>query len=154
MTNWTGTTPTVAAGAKVRGADIATLAAIATAQTDAWTSYTPTLSGWTLNNGTMTAFYKQIGKEVWFRGQITWGSTTSASGDLNVALPVTGFRAPCAIGTAYANDTSAGVTYPGVAALFGSIAFFVAGTKNVSNTQPFTWASGDSFIWWIKYEIS
>ena len=45
----------------------------------AWTSYTPTFTNLTLNNGTIDFKYVQIGKTVHVRGLLTWGSTTSAT---------------------------------------------------------------------------
>lgn len=55
----------------------------------AWTAYTPTFTGTTLNNGTVSAAYVQIGKTVHFRYQLTLGTTTTlGAGGNTFTLPV------------------------------------------------------------------
>jgi len=55
-----------------------------------WTTWTPTWTGLTLGNGTVTAQYVRIGNGVWFRLYLLWGSTTAASSSANsFSLPLT-----------------------------------------------------------------
>lgn len=56
---------------------------------EAWTNWTPTLAGMTLGNGTLTGKYKQIGKTVFFKIYMVFGSTSSVSGNTTFTLPVT-----------------------------------------------------------------
>jgi hypothetical protein len=63
-------------------------AALWTADLGAWTSFTPTLSGWTQGNGTVVAKYSQIGRVVSFSIVIT-GGTTSSGNIASFTLPVT-----------------------------------------------------------------
>lgn len=64
----------------------------------AFTSWSPAWVNWTIGNGTVIAKYLQIGKGVWCRLSVTWGSTTSITGgDPTFTLPVTavsGFYIP------------------------------------------------------------
>ena len=59
----------------------------------AWTAYTPTWTGGvtnpTLGNGTLTGFYKKVGRTVVWRMRLTIGSTTNVgSGSWRFSLPV------------------------------------------------------------------
>lgn len=55
----------------------------------AWTTYTPTFTNLTVGNGTLTASYKQIGKLVYVRLSLLFGSTSAVSGDVEFTLPAT-----------------------------------------------------------------
>jgi hypothetical protein len=61
----------------------------------AWTTYTPTLFGLSLGNGTATFAYAQIGKTVHVRGRIANGTTTSSTGANK------GFTLPFTVSTGY-----------------------------------------------------
>ena len=66
------------------------LTAATNATATAWTSYTPTITGWTLSGGTLTGSYVQIGKVVHFRGKYVMSSSDTISASaLTFALPVT-----------------------------------------------------------------
>lgn len=54
---------------------------------DAWTSYTPTLTGMSLGNGTMSARYIQAGHTLFLRVRIAAGTTTTYSGSVTISLP-------------------------------------------------------------------
>lgn len=59
----------------------------------AWTSWTPTFSGFTLGNGTAAAYYKQVGKTVHWNLVVTAGSTSAATASTaTFTLPVTAAR--------------------------------------------------------------
>lgn len=131
-----------------------------------WQAWTPTLTGWTLGNGTVTARYWKANKTVLFEGKITWGSTTSASGLLTVSLPLTASSSgyPCGVGKA----TDASVRFYQVfTAVYTttSLYFNVGGTNNgisgalydaggVTNTSPFTWVNTDSLTFQGMYEAA
>lgn len=53
-----------------------------------WSSYTPTLTGWTQGNGTMSGAYLQIDKLVFFYLIFQMGTTSSASGEPTFTVPV------------------------------------------------------------------
>lgn len=53
-----------------------------------WTSYTPTVSNFTVGNGVPTGKWMQLGKTVHFRMRFTAGTTTTLNGTPIVTLPV------------------------------------------------------------------
>ena len=122
----------------------------------AWNSYTPSLSGVTLGNGTLVGDYWRAGRFTGFKVKLTFGTTTSVSGAMVVGLPV-----------AYADGTDAetfsalmydastvtrirgGVTATTtttvtVNALLSS-GTYVSDTAT-SSTVPFTWTTSDILI--------
>lgn len=52
-------------------------------------SWTPTWTNLTVGNGTVEAKYVQVGKMVFCRVRVTFGTTTTIGGDVNFTLPVT-----------------------------------------------------------------
>jgi hypothetical protein len=134
----------------------------------AWQTYTPTWTATTTNptlgNGTLTGAYKQIGKTVFVRVKLSWGSTTTGgSGDWRFSLPVTaasadGIQFPCTMldngvhwyeGTVngtYANNT----TYSAIIAKAGNQAH----SDGVNATSPFNWGSADSLQFNGSYEAA
>lgn len=118
-------------------------------------TYIPVLTNITVGNGTLVGKYRYLSDHLvktW--GSFTAGSTSGfAGGDFNISLPVIPFVAPGTVGAGYFHQNSTGKTWPGVIALFGSIMFGVALTNNVSGSNPFSWTTGDMFLWDITYEI-
>jgi len=132
-----------------------------------WTAYTPE---WTaassnpvINNGTIEGYYKVIGKTCFVRGNIAMGSTTTfGTGEWYVSMPFTASHADAILmgatlldnGTAWYNATMLGAR-----AGFNhkaSIQYQTTGgtASDVNATGPFTWASGDRFVWNGSYEIA
>ena len=120
----------------------------------AWTSYTPTLTASTTNptlgtGSTAEGFYCQIGKSVFWRANITFGtaSVNAGSGFYFISLPVTakaaGFLTP--MGSFVAEDVSTGTRYMGAAAYDNTTR--VAMQRNAAGafqaTDPMTWAASD-----------
>lgn len=122
-----------------------------------WTAYTPTQTGLTIGNGSSSWFYTQFNKTVMVTGIVTWGSTTSLSGDWYGSLPV----------------AAAAVDYNGVATFRDSgTRLFVASVYPVSTTafvyahtetgnfgtmnatNPFTWTNGDGLYVQITYRAA
>lgn len=125
-----------------------------------WTSYTPT---WTstgtqpaIGNGTIVGKYLQIGKLVFFRIVLTFGSTTSVgTGSYRLSLPTT------------ANETAVGLMLPmgqwgiSAAANYAGHVDLVSSTTvgalthstttggqsggEVTHNSPLTWANGNVF---------
>lgn len=126
---------------------------------DPWTSYSPTLSNWTLGNGTLTGYYIQAGSLVIGKLSYTVGSTDTKSGAIVFSLPVTkvtdgGLGTP--LGTAELFDTS------GSARNFvhcaqnatGSMRFYDAAGTAVTDASPWTWATGDTIEVSFRYEAA
>jgi hypothetical protein len=133
----------------------------------AWTAYSPTLSGITLGNGTLTAYYKKIGSTVHVRCDLILGSTTSFSGTTIIGLPTpvrtaAGYGQGSPIGAAFMYDSSAGSASRSIGtAVYDPTsggAFFIAdagvatGNRTVLNSVPWTWASGDQLRFQGTYE--
>lgn len=147
------------------GADYSFLSALASESTGLkwssdWTSWTPTISGATTGNGTVTAKYLRLGKSVIARFDFFLGSTSSVTGDFYFSLPfsvasgtrVTGF------GMMYA---SIGVV-PAVPEISGSNMYlramnasgtYVVGTAT-SSTIPGTWAATNWLAATCVYEVA
>jgi hypothetical protein len=128
-----------------------------------YTSWTPTLTNLTLGNGTMSGRYVQIGKFVHATLNLTWGSTTSASGTWEFSSPVT-MATPnnTYIGTARILDNGV-QNYPGMVLILTNaklIAFsqYVGNTyseaANLTATSPFTWTTGDNLAFSITFEAA
>jgi hypothetical protein len=131
-----------------------------------WTSYTPVLTSSGTNpvigNGTAEGWYKVIGKTCFVRGNILMGSTTTfGTGEWYVSMPFTAAHADAIL--LHANILESGTAWYN-AVIAGARAGFnnrapiqyqnVAGTTDsVSPSTPFTWTSGDRFLWNGSYEI-
>ena len=131
----------------------------------AWTSYTPTFTNLTLGNGVIDFKYAKLGKNVFVRGTLTWGTTTSATASGTFfTTPVTAATATgsALVGNARLNDIGtanyvASVLLSGTGQ-FGIIAINTAGTyasfASVNNTTPMTWTSTDQFLFYAMYEAA
>jgi hypothetical protein len=133
---------------------------------DAWVDYTPTITGFSLGNGTVTGKYLQLGKMVFFRVRMVWGTTSSTgSSAFTCSLPVTAkfsspstIRAGAAEGWSY--DDSAFNTYHLVSQgpQTTTCAFYMPGTNGfmstMTSTTPFTWAANDYIVVHGWYEAA
>ena len=133
-----------------------------------WSSYTPTLTGWTLGNGTLVGFYNNDGKTVNVAASIKWGSTTSAAGNLYISLPVAAdltlggsflFNIYQAGGVGVATDFNADTYYQLGGYITGSTTMRIILTNGSSNSGvavsiPFTWATSDMMIISITYKAA
>jgi hypothetical protein len=135
-----------------------------TAGTGAWDSWTPTLSGITIGNGTVVAKYIQIGKTVIAAFTFTFGSS-STMGTGIVSLPVTASANYTVtkndLGSAVMDD--AGTNYIGIVRLETTTTVRpIVGVANatylsgagLSSSVPMTWATGDILTWTITYEAA
>jgi|TARA_R100000482_G_scaffold124710_2_gene78555 hypothetical protein len=116
------------------------------------TAWTPSLSGFSLGNGTLDARYRRSNGLVLFIIELTWGSTSSASGSIGFSVPVTlASSATMHVGTGVWARQS-GTQYPVqaritggstiTASLFNSSAPIVS-VGNLSNAYPAAPTAGD-----------
>jgi hypothetical protein len=122
----------------------------------AWTSYSPTiLSAWTLGNGTLEGYYRNIGKLIVYRIHFQAGSTTTFVGSPAWALPPFVVKAPvfgsnidACLGHAGIIDASTGNRFfrNCLAANNDRIIITDDADTRLSATVPFTWATSDR-IW-------
>lgn len=145
-------------------------AAVADFNAGEWETWTPSWTNLTEGNGTVVAKYMQIGKTVFARYQIIWGSTTAFSGTPSLAPPVAaaanGSNLP--IGGFWFFDASAGLAEQGQVTLDSGEQFSfnrqitagganpvqVVSTQNISATQPWTWTTSDQFAFLVTYEAA
>ena len=128
----------------------------------AWTSASITPGGITVGNGSATSYTRIIGKIIFVRFEVVFGSTTSVTGAVTFARP-TGTNSPSTSlpGVAMAYDDSASSDHP-LTMRFGganwqiramnSSGTYVNGTA-LSSTIPFTWAVNDRIVAWAVYEL-
>ena len=132
----------------------------------AWTSYAVS---WTsqsspqpvIGNGTITGYYKVIGKTAFVRVKLNWGTTTSGgNGDWRFSLPVNaasadGVQLPCSIldnGVNWYTGIVNG-TYTG-AVDRSSIITTASPSGALTANIPFTWGNLDSLQFNGSYEIA
>jgi len=122
-------------------------------------SYSPT---WTtsgsvqpnIGNGTLAGYYTKLGKRVDYKIDFTSGSTTTyGNGAWSFSAPVQAASTGGTSGTLYILDTSGTGINTGVGVInnSGTTVALYGGTSNMSNTNPFTWATGDTFKLNIRY---
>lgn len=128
-------------------------------------SWTPTWTNLTLGNGVVVAKWVQIGKLVFCRLSLVFGTTTSVSGSITFSLPVTaatlGGTIGGPLGICRMFDTSGALVVHGtivrastttaIAAPDLASGTYVSSTVT-SSTVPFTWATGDEIITSFWYE--
>jgi len=125
----------------------------------AWTSWTPTWTNLSVGNGTQLATYTVIGKTVFFRLFLTFGSTTSiTAGDPRFSLPLTVINSCHAIVTLVDTgiqnyQTTWSITNPFYVTIGTATTSYVNGT-GISSTVPFTWSTGDTIHVSGFYETS
>lgn len=134
-----------------------------------WQSWTPTWTNLTVGNGTVTAFYNEVGKNIFATIAFTFGSTSSIAGSVAFSLPVTAaarYTGSAAgqyrIGGVYIEDLAvAGYTgyFRSASTTTSQIITEQASTTyvtaiNVNATVPFTWATGDFLCGTLTYEAA
>jgi hypothetical protein len=130
-----------------------------------YAAYTPTFTNFTLGNGTINiARWAQSGKMVHVYGIVTLGSTSSVSGSITVALPVTAASSPLGFVTGVGQFGDDGVGNYGAVAIRASTTTLTINAQksdgtytllaSTSSTVPFTWATNDDFRWSLVYEAA
>jgi len=125
----------------------------------AWTAFTPTRSNITVGNGTEIARYQTVGKTVNVFYKLTFGSTTSFGGVINIATPTTPAQTDFLTGGVLAADTGV-ATYMGQVWYTLGAAYPQIMTTNAtygtavtpSATVPFTWGTSDILTMMFSYE--
>ena len=125
-----------------------------------WTAYTPTTTGITLGNGTVTGRWTG-GKTIDFQCTFTFGSTSAVTASPTFTLPFTALNANWAGSLSTIFDTSASNYYPviGIADTTARVLCRVLpGTAGInyaaiSSTNPMPWATGDVLTIQGRYEI-
>lgn len=127
--------------------------------------YQPYTPSWTaagvapaLGNGTLTGRFYQIGKLVVCHADLTMGSTTTfGTGVYDLSLPATAGTIKYS-GVTSAFDSSAGSIYLGFSRIDTTtkMAFWDTAqpAASVTNSVPFTWASGDILSADLIYEAA
>ena len=134
----------------------------------AWTAYTCTLTASGSNptlgaGGYVTAFFSQVGKAVFMRGVVSFGTgSTAGSGYYFIDFPVAAAAYSNAqpIGSFLVLDTSAGkrwlgqfiYTTPTVSAM--QFQTDASGTDLVQHGTPFAWTDGDFILFSSVYEAA
>lgn len=130
-----------------------------------FTTWTPTYTGLSVGNGTVTARYNQIGKMVHAEFIFVLGSTSSISGSINVSLPVTAKVGGSLSAGPTAVFLDTGVAFYGaipvisgsgtLAELFAVYAGSTYATYAITTSSvPFTWGTNDSISFNITYEAA
>ena len=134
-----------------------------------YTAYTPTMSNFTLGNGTVSSSYCRVNNFVHYFGKVTLGSTSVVLGGgqalsvpINIDSTQTSFYN--VIGSASYYDISAVAGYPGVVNCVGSATTVYLQQQNsagtyltaqaVVSTIPFTWAVNDTMNWNVFYKAA
>ena len=127
----------------------------------AWTTWTPSLTGITTGNGTVTAKYLQIGKMVQFRFKFLLGSTSAISASPIITLPVTQATGSHLTAPVIFEDTGSAINLGVSQILSNNIYLYAVNSSTtyaqfafVSATVPFTWATNDSIIVNGTYEAA
>lgn len=124
-------------------------------KTASWTGYTPTLTGFTLGNGTVQGRYFRLNKLVAFEAGVIFGSTSAgAAAAPALTLPVSALAANYGNFTAQFVDSSAGNIYQALPYqnAVGTVSLYIPGASGLyvvpTNTTPFgaAWAVGDGIL--------
>lgn len=135
-----------------------------------YTAYTPTISGLTLGNGTLSSSYCRVNNFVHFFGKVVFGTTTAITSGLSGTLPINLDSAIATatgadLGSVSFRDVSAALTFDGTgrAGASSATSFFIevwltSGTysqnSGVSASIPFTWANTDILSWNLYYKAA
>jgi hypothetical protein len=122
-----------------------------------WTSFTPTLTGFTLGNGTITGRYMRVQKWCRWQALFTFGSTSAAAS----AAPVFTLPPSATLSSSWPLNAEIGrVTFydTGTAGYSGivrittttTVGCYIQGTSGQhvapTTTTPFTWTTGDAIF--------
>jgi len=127
----------------------------------AWTTWTPTLGGITIGNGTSTGRYFQTGNTVVFSFRLVFGSTTSITGTPTMTLPNSPLTTQ--FFTTGEIEDSGTTRYGIMGQVVGggsTVYLYVANTGSpylngtlISATVPMTWTTNDVYTICGTYEV-
>lgn len=130
----------------------------------AWQSYTPTVTGWTVGNGTFDCRYAKLGKTVFVAFYFVDGSTTAETTQFIFTLPpglparngfnINGVGAIQSTPNALAivAQNAASTTSVSVFVMDASVTY--AKATNIATGVPGTWAAGDYIKASFTYETA
>lgn len=121
----------------------------------AWDAFTPTHTNIIIGNGTELAFFTRVGRTIHGRYNLTFGSTTSFSGNVQVGMPVNIVGGTNLVGSAWILDSGI-LEYIGIcrAAAAGSVFVITDAGSAVNATTPFTWTTNDQLALNFTYEAA
>ena len=137
-----------------------------TSSATTWKSFTPVLSGstWAIGDGTLAGTYSQIGKTVHFSIELIFGSTSVyGTGTPQISITPAGVTSGAVAGTSFNatyTDDSTGNRYAGRGVLqLGSLGAphmytLSSPMATLTDTVPFTWATGDSIAMTGTYQTT
>lgn len=134
------------------------------AQTGTWVSFTPTLTGVTVGDGTITAQKCKKDNYLQLKVMLVLGSTSAITGSVGLTLPDAPSADAVLLGTVLSRDQSAGGYVSGLAfnltpgATGVSIFSAILGNTNpnqlaVNANNPFTWAVNDNLAIDLGYKV-
>lgn len=136
-------------------------------QVGEWINYagTQTFGGLTLGNGTLVSYYSRVKDIVFMRGYFQLGSTSTMTGPLDMSVPAASQAAIIQEWTGHVRfwDQSANIFYAGTPLSLGSSSYRMSymgvnagllGNYDLSPTAPFTWTTGDAFLWSFYYQAA
>ncbi|WP_158861995.1 glycosyl hydrolase family 28-related protein [Leifsonia sp. AG29] len=116
----------------------------------------PTVTGFTVGNGSVLAKYNKVGKRLFCEIKITLGSTSAITGAISVATGLTLFNARIPANAIMVNSTS-GATYQGMAHVtsaglvtIGVMSLTDRSIQALSSTVPFAMSTND----WIAVSFT
>lgn len=115
-----------------------------------WTNFDPTWTNLTVGNGTAVGRYCVINKVVFVNIELTFGSTTSVSGNVGVAAPTGTPARVCSLSVSY-EDSGTRYYVASAVNISTTSRFELLHTESgnsglVNATNPFTWATGDDIV--------
>jgi hypothetical protein len=131
-----------------------------------WVSYTPTFTNFTLGNGSLSAAFYKIGRQVTVRMRVALGSTSSMGSFPNFTLPVAASGSLSypvnSVGLLQIEDAGTR-EFMGAIRLTGTLnadflTYLISGTAVapglLTPTSPMTWATNDKFWLQMTYEAA
>jgi len=127
----------------------------------AWNAFTPSWANITIGNGTNVGFYKQIGKAVFVRTKLTFGTTSAMGTAPEMTLPVTSVNYGATLtdwlGLAYLQGNLGVVRWRTTTTVDPTVintASTYGGQNGVNATIPVTWASTNVLSMDFNYEAA
>lgn len=124
-----------------------------------WATYSPTLTNWTLSDGTLDGYYIIANEIADVEIEYTVGASDTPSGNIQISLPsgatpASSLTTPT-LGTATLRDSSGSATahYHCVYSS-GKCVIRNQGGTSLDDTNPWTWTTSDTVHCVLRYRIS
>jgi hypothetical protein len=120
-----------------------------------WTTYTPSWTNLTVGNGVTAAQYRYVPGGIWVKGRLTFGTTTSITGNPSQTIPnseTSSASSGNSLGVALFNDSGTRIFIGAIDCAASSTTFTFNHTESgnsggVNATNPMTWVTGDIIYW-------